>query len=78
VGVGFDGPILCRFNLRAAGWVTGHVSFWAGLFRAKKFRGLDQNGLSLFHLSFSFSIFHLSFCFSIFRESRIISKIAQN
>jgi hypothetical protein len=69
VGVGFDGPSLCHFNLRAAGWVTGHVSFWAGLFRAEKFRRLGQNGLSLFRLSL---------CFSIFRESRIISKIAQN
>jgi hypothetical protein len=69
VGVGFDGPSLWRFNLRAASWVTGHISFWAGPFRAGKFRRLAQNGLSLFHLSF---------CFSIFRESIIISKIAQN
>jgi hypothetical protein len=54
VGGGFDGPSLCHFNLRAAGSVTGHVSFWAGPFWAGKFRRLGQNGLSLFHLSFRF------------------------
>jgi hypothetical protein len=63
-----EGPGLRCFKIRVAGWATGHVSFWAGPFRAEKFTRLGQNGLSLFHLSF---------CFSIFRESKIISKIAQ-
>jgi hypothetical protein len=27
----FAGPGLHCFKIRAAGWVTGHVHFWAGL-----------------------------------------------